>query len=70
MDRIDPKIALAPAVVTGPGPNIAEQLGVKLLDERVGENIPAVLAICPSGAGSDVALLGLIQFAAVGDPSL
>ncbi len=69
-DRIDPDIALGPAEVAGPGPDIAEHPAVELPDECFGEDVPAALAVCPCGARSDVGLLGLVQLASVGDPGL
>ena len=41
-------------------PMAAEHLGVKLLDERVGENVPTALTVCPRGACGDVGLFGLV----------
>ncbi len=70
MGRVDPDIALGSGVVASPCPDIAEQLDVKLPDERVCEDVPAALAVRPSGASSNVRLLGLVQLTAVGNPGL
>ena len=68
--RFDTDITFGPAEIARPRPNVAEHLAMELVDKGLGEEVAAAVTVCPGSAGSNVGLLGFVEFLAIGNPGL